>query len=614
MTAPVTETPRQADARAAGAAVGSSATTSDEAPSAAGRAAGPSAAFAGRADLHGWRSAQPSNVYTSNRQLQRLLGRLMGRDVLSGREDHLRSFGEVVAGPLDEAAEVNNRSHNLPLLQRYDALGTRVEDIENHPSYDACGEAIYTEGRVIAVYADRPANLHAQTLFYLSSHVGEAGHNCPVACTAGVANVLARVASPELAARYLPGVLSADYPDRLDGAQFLTEVQGGSDVGANAVVALPDGTALGTTQWRIHGEKWFCSNAAADLILLTARVSEGADGTRGLGLFLVPRLLPDGRVNDFRLRRLKDKLGTRSMPSAEIDFDGALAYAVGEVRDGFTTVMNHVINTSRLYNTVGCAGIARRAHLVAEGYARHRRAFGTVISTYPMVQEMLASTRATSAALLAGALELAHLHDDAERGDLGTDETAFLRVGTNLAKMRSCQHSHRVVLTAIETLGGNGAIESFSVLPRLLRDNVVYENWEGTHNTLVAQTVRDFARGGMLDGFVATLRTWFADLPEDLATPAATALDRALDAAGQALAAGDPGVAGLMLKPQAELLADILFYTAYARDVAAESDPDRRVQETAALQWFAWTYLAAAPAARDQQYAATVARVAATTD
>jgi alkylation response protein AidB-like acyl-CoA dehydrogenase len=407
-------------------------------------------------------------------------------------------------------------------------------------------------------------------------------------------------------------VLSDRYAERLDGAQFLTELQGGSDVGANAVRATPDGEDLGTTRWRIGGEKWFCSNADADLFLMTARIDGGAPGTAGLGLFLVPRML-DGRPNGHRVRRLKDKLGTRSMPSGEIDFEGAVGYAIGDVRHGFRNVMTYVINTSRLYNTVGCSAIARRAHLVAAGYARARRAFGSVIAEYPMVQEMLASTFASSAAMLAGSLELAATADRAEAGALDAGQQAFLRVATNLAKMRSCQHSHRAVLTAIETLGGNGAIESFSVLPRLLRDNVVYENWEGTHNTLVAQTVRDFQRYRMHEGFLAGLRERFAGAPSlhDALAPAVAAVDRAEQAIAAIADVEDQGLAGLMLKPVAESLADALFAACYAVDIASETDPARAEAEGAALRFFCARELSPTAPARTPEYAELVRRVSA---
>lgn len=565
-----------------------------------------------RADLTRFVELQPDNAFTSDRQLARLLRATLGEERFARHRDHFVRFGAVVAGPLDAAAVTGNSPGHEPRLDRYSPFGERTEAIAHHPSYHACGRHIYEDGEVIAAYAEPTSNTRALALFYLSSHVGEAGHNCPVACTAGVVKALSHEASPALRDRWLPGVLTARYEDRLDGAQFVTEIQGGSDVGANAVVATPDGEALGTTRWRIRGEKWFCSNADADLILMTARVGEA--GTAGLGLFLVPRLLDDGRVNHFAIRRLKDKIGTRSMPSGEIDFNGAVGYAVGPVSRGFRALMARVINTSRVYNTVGCAGMARRARLVATAYANARTAFGQPILAFPLVAEMITRMRAASQALTAGAMRLASALDDEERGDLDDDHAAWLRVGTNLAKMRSCQHSHRIVLTAIETLGGNGAIETFSVLPRLLRDNVVYENWEGTHNTLIAQTFRDFTRHRLHEGFLAILRrelaTGVAEIDAAVA-PARDAVERAAEALERVLAQRDAGVGALMLRPHAERLGDALFASAFAQDLATEADPARRATELDVLAAFVDEHLRPSPPAPDPETAARAARVAA---
>jgi len=563
-----------------------------------------------RKDLHAWRERQPRNFYTSDRQLQRLLRRFLGPARLARHAEHFAFFGATCAGPLDEAAAVNNAPGHEPALDRWSPLGERTEGVAHHPSYHDCGRHIYEDGEVIAAYAETASNARALALFYLSSHVGEAGHNCPVACTAGVVKALGAEGSEALQARWLPGVLTSRYRERLDGAQFITELQGGSDVGLNAVTATPDGEEFGTTRWRIHGEKWFCSNADADVMLMTARVA-GA-GTAGLGLFLVPRRLEDGSVNHYTLRRLKEKIGTRSMPSGEIDFEGALGYAVGPVRAGFRTLMAQVINTSRLYNTVGCAGIARRARLVAQAYAETRVAFGHPIADYPLVGEMVARMRAASQATTAAALTLAATLDRDERGELSDGERAWHRVATNLAKMRSCQHSHRVVLTAIETLGGNGAIETFSVLPRLLRDNVVYENWEGTHNTLIAQTFRDFAKHRMHEPFLAVLErdltTGDALLDEALA-PAREAVARTAAALPALLAEADPGLGALLLRPHAERLGDAMFASAFAQDLLHEGDAERRAAEAEVLAVFVDEHLRASRPDPDAASAARFARI-----
>jgi acyl-CoA dehydrogenase len=454
----------------------------------------------GRADLLAFEAEQPQNFWRADPHLQRVVRR-WGGEQAAAWEAELDALGALAAGPLDRAVRENNLAANLPRLERFGPYGERLEAVAHHPTYHEAGRIIYGSG-VMSVLGQPGQNLRSLALFFLTSLDGEAGHNCPLACTAGVIKTVLHLGTPELKERWLPRLLSRDYDQLAHGAQFLTEVQGGSDVGANAVTAEP-GDTPGT--WSLHGEKWFCSNVTADLILMTARVPGGEAGTRGLGLFLVPRRLADGQLNAFTIRRLKDKLGTRSMASGEMDFHGAFAWNLGPVEDGFRSMMTHVITTSRIFNAVGTSANARRACLVAGGYARRRRAFGTSIGRYPLVQETLADMEAETAAMTSGSFHLLHLLDRAERGEASAEEQGFLRMAVNLNKMRSAQSAHEVVLSGIEVLGGNGAIETFSVLPRLLRDNVVFENWEGTHNVLLVQVLRDAARLKVHEPYFAIL-------------------------------------------------------------------------------------------------------------
>jgi acyl-CoA dehydrogenase len=471
---------------------------------------------AGRAALGAWLAAQPEDWYADDADFAALV-RHFG---LTEREGALHAAGQAAAGPLDRAARENDLPRNHPVLDDWDGIGRFTADVSHHPSYRDAGRAIYGTGIMTAFgeagvsgesYARPTAaapHRFILSLFYLTAQAGEAGHNCPLACDAGAIRTLQYLGTPEQQSAYLPGLLNPDYDHNFTASQFLTEVQGGSDVGANAMRATAVGTHDGGagSAWSISGEKWFCSNADADVFLVTARVADPETGTRGLGLFLIPRLRSDGSINGFRIRRLKQKLGTRSMASGEIDFDGAEATALGPVRDGFKHTMQLVINTSRLFNAAGCAGHARRSWVVASTYAAHRRAFGQPIGDYPLVAETLAWIRSDAAASLASTLLLA---DVAERIDGGTateQEQAFFRVGVNLNKLQTSLLSHDAVNRGIEVLGGNGAIETFSVLPRLLRDNVVYENWEGSHNVLRAQVLRDCARLGVHEGFFAELR------------------------------------------------------------------------------------------------------------
>ncbi|MBZ0290149.1 MAG: acyl-CoA dehydrogenase family protein, partial [Anaerolineae bacterium] len=360
--------------------------------------------LAGRNALFAWEASKPKNFFTADANLGHVLRRYLGDDGYANIESNLIDLGAQAATTMDEAAKVEDHLGNHPVLQRWSGVGERTESMEFHPNHDVNGRIIWESG-IMALQAEPGHTVHQMALFYLLNHNGEAGHMCSLACTSGLTRALQQAADPAVRDKFLPPILNPDYDHMQHGAQFLTEVQGGSDVGANAVVATPqpDGT------WRINGEKWFCSNINADQFLMTARPENAPDGTRGLGLFLVPRRLDDGSTNGFYIRRLKDKLGTRTLASAELDFRDAVAYPVGPLDRGFKNVVELVLNTSRLMNAVACAGIMRRAYIEASSYACHREAFGTVIANYPLVQETIADILAAAAAATSSSFYLAHL-------------------------------------------------------------------------------------------------------------------------------------------------------------------------------------------------------------
>ena len=448
----------------------------------------------GREEIAKWELAQPQNYYLADNHLRTILESCWGSEGLRHHQSRLQKFGTETATIVDAAVRRANEIENLPRLSRFAPNGERIEEVVHSFDHHQAGRYIYGSG-AMSVYSEPGNNLLALALFYLSSQNGEAGHNCPLACTAGVIKTLQRAGSPELRARFLPRLLDPHYESKFHGAQFLTEIQGGSDVGANACTAVRADSAA--TSWLISGEKWFCSNVTADVALVTARPVGARAGTRGLGLFLVPRHLDDGKPNGMFIRRLKDKLGTKSLATAEVDFKDAVAWQVGPLEEGFQLVMDCVINTSRLYNAVGSAGAARRAYVIASTYAKHRHAFGKPIAEFPLVAESLREMNVETMAITSGSLYLAHLRDRIEAGagaQNGKDDEAFFRFAVNLNKYRSSVSATNVIRRAIEVLGGNGAMENFSVLPRLLRDSIVFEAWEGAHNTLIAQSLRDVIR------------------------------------------------------------------------------------------------------------------------
>jgi acyl-CoA dehydrogenase len=300
-----------------------------------------SAITQGRQDLARWRESVPDNFFTCDANLQRVLP--LYDPGYASYAAELAAFGHAVATVIDPAAAINDRPHNHPRLDAWDGIGQRTESIEFHPSYHDAGRPAYEAG-LLALSAEPGHAVQQSALFYLLTQAGEMGHACPIVCTLGLIRALQAKGSSQLQATYLPPLLDRNYDRKQTASQFLTEVQGGSDVGANAVEARPAAGDDGV--WLLRGEKWFCSVANADQMLVTARPAGAAEGTRGLGTFLVPRRLPDGSLNAFHIRRLKTKFGTRTMASGEIDFTDAVAYPIGGVDEGFKIVVELVLNTS----------------------------------------------------------------------------------------------------------------------------------------------------------------------------------------------------------------------------------------------------------------------------
>ncbi len=559
-----------------------------------------------RESLTAWREAQPDNAFLDDAHFRRTLEVYRDPQIHDDLDDDLEEFGAEVAGPIDELARQNDRPGNHPELDRWSDFGQRTEQIAHHPSYHEVGRRIYGSG-VMAAYRDAPNSVGALSRFYLSSYNGEAGHNCPLACTAGVIRVLQHLAPDRLRDRYLDGFLNPDYDEHLEGAQFMTEIQGGSDVGQNATRArrADDGS------WRLWGEKWFCSNVDADVFLMTARFAEDVEGTSGLGLFFVPRRLEDGELNNFRIRRLKDKIGTRAMASAECDFEGAVAYHMGPEEEGFKNMMRHVINTSRLYNAFACLGSARRAYVTAQTYSRFREAFGRPIVQYPLIQETIADVKAEVDAAVSGSMYLAALQDRID-ADLATEAGEdFFRMALNLNKVRTAKLSRWAATRGIEVLGGNGAIETFSVLPRLLRDSIVTENWEGTHNTLQMQVMRDIDKYGIHEGFFEILGELVEASAESEGQRAETVRRemRQSKVALQEVASMDEEAATLQMRPLMDRLARLMYASVRLWERSQYPDAPSDVDD-ASLDHFIGRHIGTRPDPEDRSHRERLALLA----
>lgn len=443
----------------------------------------------GRKNLAAWVEAINQNIYQKNPDFQHSIRFYLPEKFLQ-LDKELASFAERVTRELEPLVAENNLPENLPRIAHYNSIGQKIENVVHHPTYEAAGNIIYSS-RLLERMSKPGGLLEALAFMYLSSHAGEAGHNCPIACSAGIIRVLQKIEDFPQKNLFLQKLIAPSYTENFTGAQFITEIQGGSDVGLNATEAHQDKKG----QWHIRGEKWFCSNADAELMLVTARYDKNIPGTKGLGLFLVPSHLESGERNDYALRRLKDKIGTRSLATAEMDFHDAFAIAVGPPSEGFKMLMENVLHISRLFNTICVLGMAQRAYSIALAFAQHRVLFGQRIIQYPLVEENLTKIKVENTALLASIFALVQMQDRFDTGQVtGERNKLLLRLLANLNKYLSALWSVEHIHHALDVLAGNGAIESFSPIPRLLRDSIVCENWEGTHNTLRMQILKDIVR------------------------------------------------------------------------------------------------------------------------
>lgn len=460
----------------------------------------PAEELQGRVLLNAWQKARPRNYYEVNPWLKAWV-----RTYIPEYEEEFQRFGELVHEPLEQLVAESEARENLPALRHYDGMGNPIEEVVFHPSYHAAGRIVYENGLVFV--REQPGHArHQGVLFYLLTHLGEMGHACPVTCTTGLALALKEYGSPELKGQFLPRIFARSYEDRFHASQFLTEVQSGSDVGANLVEAVPDPEA--PERYRIYGEKWFCSVADAHLFFVTARPRGAPPGMKGLGAFLVPRHTPEGKVNQFHLRRLKEKLGTRGLATGEIEFQGSLAYPIGELSQGYKIALGVVLNTSRFMNALGSCGGLMMAYLEALSYASYRQAFSQYIIHYPLVQERLALLKSEAVANMLLTFWIGEVLDRMELGKASAEEEKTYRFLVNANKyFTSLRASGK---EALEVLGGNGTIETFTLLPRLYRDGIVMESWEGAHNILCLQVYRDSLRYNLLPAVKAHFTEWLA--------------------------------------------------------------------------------------------------------
>ncbi|HWL11841.1 MAG TPA: acyl-CoA dehydrogenase family protein [Ureibacillus sp.] len=433
-----------------------------------------------------------TNFYENDDTLHKILEQMLEPQLLEYAKRELLDFGELVAGEIDARAKHTDREGE-PRLKRYNQYGEETSEVWVNEGYKKTIQQSYNTGIVGYVHKDIPQlgkkgnYVYSFAQGYLLSQA-EPGFYCPVTLTMATAYLLDHYASEELKTRFLPHVCSTGDVELFEGATFLTERQGGSDVGANVVEARFDGE-----NYFLFGEKYFASNAGmCGVAMVLARMPNAASGSKGLTLFAVPWKKEDGSTNGLRIRRLKDKLGVRAVPSGEVEFDGAIGYVVGDPSKGIYYMLE-ALNLSRICNAIASVGIMRRAFLEAKHYVSNRQAFGQVLTNYPMIQDSLAKFAAKVHVEVAATFDLIQQYDQVTTG-AGTEREMILnRLYIAIMKKETAEQAVKFASEAIELHGGNGYIEDF-VTPRLLRDAQVLTVWEGTANILALEVIRLFKK------------------------------------------------------------------------------------------------------------------------
>ena len=516
-------------------------------------------------------------------------------------EEHVSRYGTLVGEVIAPRAELTDK--HGPVLRRYDRWGQVADEVVHNATWTQSKADLVRNGFVsLETLAGKPVpGVVTASVSYLVSQA-ETAIYCGLGMTSGAADIVERYAPDAVRADFVRRLRSVDPDVAWEGGMFLTERQGGSDVGANSTRAVQDGD-----EWRLFGEKHFCSNVDAEVFIVLARPDGAPAGSRGLATFIVPRVLPDGSPNGFAIKRLKSKLGTVGVPTGEVALDGARAWLAGgagatqaeapgaaDARDGRgINRMMEMVNGSRFGVALMGLGIHRRSFLEAAIYAARRAQFGNRIDSYPLVRETLVDMLVDLEAGMAATYECAA----ATRGALDNESGRLVRrILVPLAKMRCTRFALWAASTGLEVLGGNGYMEDWP-MARQLRDAQCHTIWEGTENILCID-VRRAMRGenahvALLARVEQALDSASAHkvLSATVDTVAASLSD--VRSAVHYLEGAPDDLALLHSRRFAELLADTVEGALLVEEAAWALDRDGDARKAAVARRFAGRHLAA---------------------
>lgn len=462
------------------------------------------------------------NQYDDDALLREWLARKLPPDMLARVEGELRELGERSGGELYALQQADRP--NEPRLTSWDPWGRRIDEIELTEVWKRAAQITAEHGLVATAY-ERKDGAHSRIHQFALNHVVQPSldiYSCPLAMTDGAAKTLLVSQNQTLIDRAIPHLTSRDPAEAWTSGQWMTERTGGSDVGRSESEARRDAEG----NWRLYGTKWFTSATTSQMALTLARPEGNGPGGRGLALFYLELRRSDGSMNEISIHRLKDKFGTRKLPTAELGLEGSLATPVIGLDHG-TRHISPMLNITRTWNAVASCFGMRRAIALVRDYAKRRVAFGASLDEKPLHIDTVAQIASEAEGAYLLAQRCVELLGRDEAGEPSDGDRALLRILTPLAKLTTAKQAVQIASETLECFGGGGYVEDTG-LPRLLADAQVLPIWEGTTNVLSLDTLRSLMDAEVLPALQKELASYLGEAKDPALRPAVEAVQKAV--------------------------------------------------------------------------------------
>ena len=469
-----------------------------------------------------------ANQYDSDRVLRTYLERVLPVEILREIEPDLRRIGERTVTDIYRLGQEAEASP--PLLISVDPWGQRIDSIKVSYAWEAL-DRISAEEKLVAIGYERKQGEYSRVYQFAKLYLfgpSSAIYTCPLAMTDGAARAIELYGDDYLKEHALPHLISSNPKEFWTSGQWMTERTGGSDVSGTTTVANPEDST-----YRLYGDKWFTSATTSQIAMTLARIEGAPEGSRGLSLFYLELRDRSGKLNHIRINRLKIKLGTRALPTAELTLEGSSALLVGSPGDGVKKISS-LFNITRIYNACSAVGYMRRAIALARDYATKRKAFGAYLSEHGLHLETLAHLQVEFEAAFHMVFHTVQLLGKVETGVATLSDEKLLRLLTPLIKLYTAKQAISVVSETLEAFGGAGYIEDTG-LPQLLRDVQVLSIWEGTTNILSLDALRAIKKEEAGEYFLQAIEQRLSQIQVDKLIPLVENTRRALNTLKQYL-------------------------------------------------------------------------------